>query len=99
MLAGGLGAMAFGLVFAMLSSGRLFAGLARIPAFDPLRRELWRAARSGDAPALRRAAMALLRRDGGAARAALIADLDTDIFAPEPAIPDMREFARCFLRA
>lgn len=98
-LAGGVALIAFGATLAVALWGRRLLGLAAIPALDPLRRSVRQAGRSGDPVLLRRAAARLLARDGGGARAELLAALDTALFAPEPASLDTRDFARHFLAA
>ncbi len=92
-------AVAFLIVLALMLRGRELLDPARIPALDPLRRGLRRAAREGDPAALRRNAAALLRRDGGAGRAALLSGLDSALFRPAAPPPDLRAFARRFLAA
>lgn len=72
-------------------------GLARMPLFDPYRRLLWRAANRGDPGALRRAAVAMLRRDGSdPARRRLLAEFDVALFDSSDKTPDLRRFARQF---
>ncbi|SNR67148.1 BatD family protein [Puniceibacterium sediminis] len=91
-LAGGLGAILF---------GRQFAGLDRlrqVALLDPLRRKMRRAAAARDLPGLRRAAIAMLARDGySVARCELLKDLDRDAFGRTPGHLDGRAFARRFL--
>lgn len=77
-----------------------WAALHRFGPFDPLARRLRRAARQGDLPQTRRAAAALLARDGtGGARARLLADFDAAVFDPSRRPGDPMGFARDFLRA
>ncbi len=96
-LAAGL-ALALGLTFVL--SERRFGGLAalkRFSLFDPLSRALARATRRGDAVAARRAATALLRRDGTtSARQKALDDLDRQIFAPKTVPVDLTGFRRRF---
>ena len=83
--------------------GRRFEGaqaLRRFKAFDPLRRNLRRAAAAQDVAGLRRAAEAMLRRDGeNPVRRRLLDDLDRKLFASEPERPESRRFASLFLAA
>ncbi|MHA6264435.1 hypothetical protein ACXYMO_14620 [Arenibacterium sp. CAU 1754] len=98
-LAGGVAA--FGLVLAWMTAGFHFIGTGRLQRwalFDPVRRSLRRAARRGDMAGLRRAAVALVRRDGETGeRARLLAALDTAIFGRGSNQFDTRAFAQKFL--
>ena len=98
-LAGGVAA--FGLVLAWMTAGFHFVGTGRLQLwalFDPVRRSLRRAARRGDLTGLRRAAVALVRRDGETGeRVRLLANLDTAIFGRDSNPFDTRAFARKFL--
>ncbi|WP_299964117.1 hypothetical protein [uncultured Roseobacter sp.] len=74
--------------------------LSRFGPLDPLTRGLRRAARQGGASDLRRAATALMRRDGPSARRMdLLKTLDRSVFAPGAARLDLRHFAREFLKS
>ena len=84
---------------AALLWGRRIAGVVRVPCLDPLHRSLRRAARAGDLKALRHWAMALLRREPGPEREALLAGLDDALFRPGGIAPEPIEFARKFLAA
>lgn len=76
------------------------ARLQRFALFDPLAWRLRRAARAGDARAMRRSAALMLARDGPhPAREAVLARLDHAIFAEVPGTPDLREIARVFTSA
>lgn len=67
--------------------------------FDPLARQMRRAARLNDLPRLRRAAAALLARDGPSQhRRALLSQLDRAVFGPGRALGPLGAFARSFLR-
>ncbi|MEO0386921.1 MAG: hypothetical protein AAF281_05245, partial [Pseudomonadota bacterium] len=75
------------------------AALRRFPSLDPLARALTAASRRDDAHGTRRVAAALVRRDGPTAqRTALLRGLDRALFAPGPPKPDLRTFARAFLK-
>jgi hypothetical protein len=78
--------------------GRRIAGLSKIRYFDPLYRGLRQAARSNDLGALRHWAAALVRRDGGGERGALVAELDAALFRPDPPLLDARAFEKRFLK-
>ena len=103
LLSWGLGALAFVVGIAVALSGRQIEPSAlrrRLPWVDPLARRLFRAERAGDDAALRRAARAVIRRDGPSAeRAGLLARLDRRIFDPSGTEPRPTVFARRFLRA
>ncbi|MFK7751799.1 MAG: hypothetical protein AB8B51_04550 [Sedimentitalea sp.] len=94
-----------GLVFlggvALAMAGKRMVGaraLHRFALFDPLARALHRAVRQGDLAATRRAAGAILRRDGNApARLLILAQLDRDVFDPKAKTGDLRDFAQAFL--
>lgn len=99
----GLGALALG--FCVFAGGVLYGitgrrlsavhVFRRLAFFDPLRRSLWRAARSGDVRAMRRAAAALLQRDGSdPVVLERLQQLDRVIFAPNAARPDLVGLAR-----
>ncbi len=95
--------LVFALIFtggcALGLSGLRFSRLRRFALLDPLRRQLKRAARVGDAPATRRAAEAITRRDGPhPKRADLLRTLDQTLFDPRQTSPDLRGFAQAFLR-
>lgn len=91
-LAGGLGAILFGRQFAGMERLRRFA------LFDPLRRRMRRAARAQDLPGLRRAARAMLGRDGeSVVRRRLLTDLDREVFGRTPGHLDGQAFVRRFL--
>ncbi|SFD63111.1 BatD family protein [Roseivivax sediminis] len=97
-LVAALGLLA-GLV-AMLA-GRRLSGEAvwRSGPFDPLGRQVRRAARAGDLAALRRAGAALIRRDGpDPARRAILHRLDSTLFGGAERPRDLRALARAFLR-
>lgn len=83
--------------------GRRLAGSApqgRFAFLDPLARHLRRAARAGDALAVRRLAARILARDGPAPNPQrLLTELDRTLFDPRARPADLREFARCFLRS
>ena len=96
------GAVAFVLGLLGLLLGRRFGGgaLHRFHIFDPLARTLKQAERDNDAGAVRRAATALIRRDGAlGGRAKLLNELDNALFQPASngAVPT--GFARKFLIA
>jgi hypothetical protein len=97
----GLFAVALAAGLGMIQFGRQFAGLGLLRSmapFDPLRRRMHRAARTGDIASLRRAALALLRRDGGSpARRALLEELDRDAFGRAPGAIKPGGFVRRFL--
>lgn len=93
---------AFVLGLAGLLLGRRFGGdaLYRWKLFDPLARRLGQAERDNDAGAFRRAATALIRRDGAVGdRVKLLNELDNALFRPasDGAVP--AGFARKFLMA
>ncbi|MEX0317172.1 MAG: hypothetical protein AB3N21_04445 [Ruegeria sp.] len=100
-------ALVAGLVFAFGTGlgmwGRRLIGLRALRRFtvlDPLAWRMRRRAWAGDTPGLRRAATALMRRDGASqARADLIREFDRAWFAPGQPSPDPVSFARRFLRA
>lgn len=72
----------------------------RVPLLDPLARRLRRAARADDLSGTRRAARALLMRDGTGGRAAGVLDgFDRAVFDGKRSRPDTRAFARAFLKA
>ncbi|MEM9552115.1 MAG: hypothetical protein AAGA05_13130 [Pseudomonadota bacterium] len=74
--------------------------LARLSPIDPLHWRLRRAAQRGDLAATRRAATALMLRDGASlARRTLLNELDASVFAAPPVPKDLTIFARAFLRA
>lgn len=94
--------LGFGAGLALLLSGRRYAGFAaalRNGPLDPLARHARRAARRGDAAGLRRAAVALLRRDGpDPGRQAALAALDQALFAPGGGGIDLRALAARVVR-
>jgi hypothetical protein len=97
----GATALALGLAHA-LSGWRpsVDAVRRRLPMLDPLARKLRQSARAGHAAGTRRAAAALLRRDGaGSDRQRLLAGLDRALFARAAQKPDLPGFARAFLQA
>ncbi|WP_299846690.1 hypothetical protein [uncultured Roseovarius sp.] len=82
--------------------GRRFDGrtaLARFPLFNPTRRALRRAARTGDLPGVRRAAADLIRQEGATPEhQRLLNDFDRAVFGPNgPGELDLRGFARQLL--
>ncbi|WP_299740863.1 hypothetical protein [uncultured Roseobacter sp.] len=83
-------------------SGRRLAGLKaleRFGLFDPLARQMRQAARAGQVQQLRRAAAAILRRDGPSeGRARLLRHLDKSIFDPGATPGSLATFTRAFLR-
>ena len=95
-LALGAGVFAGGVYHGL--AGRKFSparALRRFAAFDPLRRRLRRAARSGNARDMRRALAALIRRDGpDAVRLDGLGRLDRAIFAPGASPPDLKALSR-----
>lgn len=90
-----------GLVLGM--SGRKVAAskaLQRFRIFDPLFRDLRKCAKAGRADGLRQAAAAILRRDGpSTGRLQQMRDFDRQFFDPKATAPDLKDFARRFLRA
>lgn len=84
-------------------AGRRLSGLSalrRFRAFDPLARQLKQAARAGDVVLLRRAATAILRREGASdIRLLLLSELDRSVFAVSKGNPSLGNFAERFLRA
>ncbi len=95
----GVGAV-LGLVVMLM--GRRFSpdAIRRWPMFDPLVRDLKRAERMGDGVALRRAAKALIRRDGaGRDRQARLSELDDLLFSEGYGGQVPEGFARRFLSA
>lgn len=90
-------------VTAGLTRGRQGFGagaLRRFPVLDPLAWRLWRAARAGQGAGVRRAALALLRRDGASPeRRAALAEVDRALFARTPGVPDLPGLARRIIRA
>jgi len=99
----GLGVMALGLI--VLAGGVLWGvwgrqfdalrAMQRFAIFDPLRRQLRRAVRAGDARAARRAAAAILKRDGTErVSVGSLRQLDRQIFAPGAAQFDLHAFLR-----
>ncbi|EBA06949.1 BatD family protein [Sagittula stellata] len=72
--------------------------LRRLPLLDPQVRALRRAARAGDAAATRRAARAILRRDG-VATSHLLDGFDRARFGRQTRAVDLRAFATAVLRA
>lgn len=82
--------------------GRRLAGLQalrRFRLFDPLSRELTRAARQGEVARMRRAAATLLRREGPSEqRQNLLTQLDRAVFGLRPPTASLPAFARQFLR-
>ena len=83
-------------------TGHRLAGmraLHRVSVLDPLAWRLKRAARAGQLAETRRAAHAILRRDGmSQSRRTLLAGLDREIYAPRQTRPALVAFARAFLR-
>ncbi len=81
--------------------GRRFGGLRalhRFGPFDPLARQMRGAARRGDVAGLRRAATALLLRDGPTdVRLRMLRDLDRAVFGKTPSPGPLIPFARSFL--
>ncbi|MEC7670303.1 MAG: hypothetical protein VX622_14630, partial [Pseudomonadota bacterium] len=95
----GVGAV-LGLVVMLM--GRRFSpdAIRRWPMFDPLVRDLKRAERAGDGVAMRRAAQALIRRDGaGRDRQARLSELDDLLFSEGYGGQVPEGFARRFLSA
>ncbi|MDU9005778.1 hypothetical protein [Sedimentitalea todarodis] len=95
------GVIAFAAGLSVLLLGRNFSGLARLhalPAFNPLYRQLRRAARHGDLAATRRAASAILQEAGPCPQAArLLHQFDNAVFGSDAQRPDTSRFAREFL--
>lgn len=93
-------AMLAGVGFAQ--AGRRVTGmsaLSRFRLFDPLARRLIRAARRGDAADMRRAAAAILRREGPSqSRLHVVRDLDRIVFGPHPGASDLTPLAKQFLQ-
>ena len=80
--------------------GRSYAGLKRWPLFDPLLRALRHAARKGDSAAVRRAASAVLRRDGPSqTRQEILRHLDESLFDPSAPSRDLSALTKAFARA
>ena len=75
--------------------------LARTLGLDPMTRQLRLAAKQSDGPGVRRAASAIIRRDGpNPDRMALLARLDRTLFAPgRPNVNNLTELARRFIAA
>ncbi|SMC55525.1 BatD family protein [Primorskyibacter flagellatus] len=72
----------------------------RLKILDPLTRQMARAARAGEPAQVRRAAYALVGRDGaGPEDGRLLDGLDRAIFAPDANTPDLRGFVRSFLQS
>lgn len=89
--------VAFVTGLAALLAGRRMTGRMP-PALDPLALRLRARARAGDGAGLRRAAAAMLRRDGPEpGRERLLAQLDSALFAPAAAPIDLRDLARAFI--
>lgn len=99
----GLAFLVFVMGLILSIRGRQITGakaLQRFSFFDPLARDLRKAARTRDLAALRRAARAILSRDGPSGpRQQLLAELDRSVFDPtsESGPPD--SFARRFVQA
>ena len=95
----GVGVFALGLTGALRE--RRIVGLRaleRLGPFDPLARRLRMAARAGDLRQMRRAAAAILDRDGiSERRVQLLRELDAGVFRPGAPGIDMRAFYRAFL--
>lgn len=90
-------AAAFAAGLAALLAGRRMTGRMPRP-LDPLALRLRARARAGDGAGLRRAAAAMLRRDGPQPeRERLLSQLDSALFARGAAPVDLREFARAFV--
>ena len=87
-----------GLWLALVSREKLgWAALYKFRIFDPLARSLRRAAQRGDAQGARRAAAAILARDGEReGQQHLIGQLDRAIFAPVPKTANIRDIAKRF---
>lgn len=91
-----LAGVVFGLAGRQLS---IMKALQRVSFFDPLARQMKQAARLNDLPGLRRAAAALLTRDGATEhRCALLSQLDRSVFDPDEAPGPLPDFARSFMR-
>lgn len=74
--------------------------LHRFALFDPLARQMRRAARRQELVPLRRAARAMLIRDGASeARHTLLDHLDRAVFDPTGTPPSLTKFTRSFLRS
>lgn len=88
-----------GLILGM--SGRTVAAskaLQRFSFFDPLVRDLKTCAKTGRADGVRKAAVAIVQRDGpSAGRLEQIRDFDRQFFDPKATKPDLSGFARRFL--
>lgn len=84
-------------------SGRQLTGLRalqRFGPFDPLARQMRQAARAGRVQDVRRAAEAMLRRDGPSdSRMKLLRQLDCAVFGPDDSPHPLMPFARLFLAA
>lgn len=91
----------FVVVLAWMTSGYHLVGARRRQSwllFDPLRRSVHRAARRGDLLSLRRAAAAMINRDGATkTRKVLLSQLDSAVFGRPGTAFDAREFAKKFL--
>jgi hypothetical protein len=103
----GWGAAFVGLVVMMAGVtmgvwGRQIVGteaLSRFALFDPLARQLRRAARQGESRQVRRISAAMLQRDGATeARRNMLDRLDKAIFSPETPNFDLRGFVMDFTR-
>lgn len=76
------------------------AALQRFVPFDPLARQMRRAARQQQATGVRRAAAAMLLRDGPSKqRSHLLHQLDQSVFSPQAAPPELMTFVRAYLRS
>ncbi|GFE52264.1 hypothetical protein So717_40170 [Roseobacter cerasinus] len=75
------------------------AALQRFAPFDPLARQMRRAARQKQATGVRRAAAAMLLRDGPSERRSqLLHHLDRAVFSPQTGSPELMTFVRAYLR-
>lgn len=68
--------------------------LLRRMGFEPNRKRLAKAVRAGDVGSARDAARAIFQQTGREAVAEHIADLDQNVFGPNPRPPDLRKFRR-----
>lgn len=98
-----LGALIFGGGLFYALTGWQVKGLdalRRFAMFDPLARDMWRAARAGDLRQMRRAADAILTRDGAShRRTEQLLCLDRAIFGRDGAPVSPRDFTKQYLRA
>jgi hypothetical protein len=101
LLALGLFVFAGSVIFLQSGRDRIgWSNLHRFRQFDPLARQIKRAARNGDAALLRRSAAAILQRDGASPeRQKLLTQLDAQIYGGTNAAPSFDTFPRKFLAA